>query len=144
MKIQKKKFLSNINYIYLTTWHYIPEDKILYSELIWIDYSQLTGAKITKNLKNAYIIAFGKTEPESELLYDLRFTTNRFVLAPSPLRLTTEIFYLTGNTLHLRYKDQPVNTVYYENHTENTNTLCGQTAEFLCVKADGIYSNRWV
>jgi hypothetical protein len=33
--------------------------------------------------------------------------------------------YLTGNTLHLRYKDQPVNAVYYENHTEHTDTLCG-------------------
>jgi hypothetical protein len=55
--------------------------------------------------------------------------------------------YLTGNTLRLRYKAQPVNavwgkvTVYCENHTEHTDTLCGQNAEFWYVKEGGIYSN---
>jgi hypothetical protein len=29
--------------------------------------------------------------------------------------------------------------VYCENHTEHINTLCGQNAQFLCVKADGTY-----
>jgi hypothetical protein len=38
--------------------------------------------------------------------------------------------YLTGNTLRLRYKAQPVNAVYCENHMEQTDTLCGQNAEF--------------
>jgi hypothetical protein len=33
--------------------------------------------------------------------------------------------------------------VYCENRTEHTNTLCGQNAEFLCVKARGTYSNHW-
>jgi hypothetical protein len=33
--------------------------------------------------------------------------------------------------------------VYCENHTEHKNTLCGQNAEFWCVKAGGIYSNHW-
>jgi hypothetical protein len=31
--------------------------------------------------------------------------------------------------------------VYCENHTEQTNTLCGQNAEY--VKAGGTYSNHW-
>jgi hypothetical protein len=31
--------------------------------------------------------------PESELLYDWRFTANQFVLAPSPLRLTARCFF---------------------------------------------------
>jgi hypothetical protein len=41
--------------------------------------------------------------------------------------------YLTGHTLHLRYRAQPVNAVwetvavYCENHTEHTNALCVQT-----------------
>jgi hypothetical protein len=45
-------------------------------------------------------------------------------------------FNLTVNTLRLRYKPQPVNVVretvavYCENHTEHTDTLCGQNAEF--------------
>jgi hypothetical protein len=30
---------------------------------------------------------------ESESLYDCQFTANQFVLAPSPLRLTTSIFF---------------------------------------------------
>jgi hypothetical protein len=38
--------------------------------------------------------------------------------------------YLTGHTLRLRYKTQPVNAVYCENHTEHANTLCRQNAEF--------------
>jgi hypothetical protein len=33
--------------------------------------------------------------------------------------------------------------VYCENHTEYTNTLWGQNAEFLYVKAGGTYSNHW-
>jgi hypothetical protein len=33
--------------------------------------------------------------------------------------------------------------VYCENHTEHTDTLCGQNAEFWCVKAGGTYSDQW-
>jgi hypothetical protein len=33
--------------------------------------------------------------------------------------------------------------VYCENHTEHTDTLCGQNAEFWCVKAGGMCTNRW-
>jgi hypothetical protein len=34
-------------------------------------------------------------------------------------------------------------SVYCENHTGHTNTLCGQNAEFYYVKAGGTYSNHW-
>jgi translation initiation factor IF-1 len=34
--------------------------------------------------------------------------------------------------------------VYCENHTEHTNTLCGQNAEYVNVRAGGIYSNHCV
>jgi hypothetical protein len=33
--------------------------------------------------------------------------------------------------------------VYCENHTEHTDTLCGQNVESWCVKAGGTYSNHW-
>jgi hypothetical protein len=33
--------------------------------------------------------------------------------------------------------------VYCENHSEHTNTLCGQNEEFEYVKEDGMYSNHW-
>jgi hypothetical protein len=32
--------------------------------------------------------------------------------------------------------------VYCENHTEHSNTLCGQNVEFQCVKAGGTYTNH--
>jgi hypothetical protein len=35
------------------------------------------------------------------------------------------------------------NAVYCENHMEHKNTLCGQNAEFQCVKAGGAYSDDW-
>jgi hypothetical protein len=41
----------------------------------------------------------GFRESESELLYDWRFTANQFVLATSPLRLTTSIFFSTEHLL---------------------------------------------
>jgi hypothetical protein len=33
---------------------------------------------------------------------------------------------------------------YSGNHTKPINMLCGQNAELLIVKADGIYSYHWV
>jgi hypothetical protein len=33
--------------------------------------------------------------------------------------------------------------VYCENHTEHTNTFCGQNAGFWYVKAGGTYNNHW-
>jgi hypothetical protein len=33
--------------------------------------------------------------------------------------------------------------VYCENHTEHTDTLCGQNAGFWCVKAGGTYTDHW-
>jgi hypothetical protein len=46
--------------------------------------------------------------------------------------------YLTGKTLRLRYRAQPVMlsvAVYCENHTEHINTLCGLNAGFYYVIA---------
>jgi hypothetical protein len=33
--------------------------------------------------------------------------------------------------------------VYSENHTKTKNTICGQMAELLVVKAGGTYSHHW-
>jgi hypothetical protein len=33
--------------------------------------------------------------------------------------------------------------VYCENHTQHTNTLCGQNAEFWYVKEGGTYGAHW-
>jgi hypothetical protein len=32
-------------------------------------------------------------QPESDPFYDWQFTANQFILAPSPLRLTTRIYF---------------------------------------------------
>jgi hypothetical protein len=34
-------------------------------------------------------------------------------------------------------------SIYYENHMEHTDTLCGQNAESSYVKAGGTYNNHW-
>jgi hypothetical protein len=44
--------------------------------------------------------------------------------------------YLTGKTNRLMLFRERV-AVYCENHTEHTDTLCRQNAEFYCVKAGG-------
>jgi hypothetical protein len=57
--------------------------------------------------------------------------------------------YLTGNTLGLHKMlsrlmlFRETVAVYCENHTEHTDTLCGQIAGFWCVKAGGTYTNQW-
>jgi hypothetical protein len=56
--------------------------------------------------------------------------------------------YLTGNTLRLHYRHNRLMlfretvAVYYVNHTENTNTLCGKKAEIFNVKARDMYICR--
>jgi hypothetical protein len=40
----------------------------------------------------------------------------------------------TSQETRLHYISQPVNAVYCENHTEHTNTLCGQNAENLYIE----------
>jgi hypothetical protein len=42
------------------------------------------------SLPNVY-----SSKSKSKLLYDCRFTANQFVLAPSPLRITTRFFFST-------------------------------------------------
>jgi hypothetical protein len=43
------------------------------------------------------------SEPASDLLYDWRFTANQFVLATSPLRLTTSHFFQLNTCNHSSY-----------------------------------------
>jgi hypothetical protein len=53
--------------------------------------------------------------------------------------------YLTGNTLHLHYKFQPVNAVretvavYCENDKKHASTVCGQLKRFN-IKTGGTYN----
>jgi hypothetical protein len=53
-----------------------------------------SGSRWTHN----HIFCLTRSESESELLYDWRFTANLFVLAKSPLRLTTSNFIFQLNT----------------------------------------------
>jgi hypothetical protein len=47
---------------------------------------------VTANYLVAISSQLTQSQPEAELLYDWRFTDNQFVLATSPLRLTTSNF----------------------------------------------------
>jgi len=63
------------------------------------------------------------------LLQPFAYINNAYSLYPTSQRM-----------LHLLHKDQPLNAVYYKNHMEHINTLCGKNMEFLFVKPCGIYS----
>jgi hypothetical protein len=47
--------------------------------------------------------SLSESESESELLYDWRFTSNQFVLAPNPWRLTTSFFFQLNTCSHSPY-----------------------------------------
>jgi hypothetical protein len=49
---------------------------------------------------------------------------------------------MTTTNWFTRFKE--IITVYSENHTKHTRTLCGQNAELLTVEVGGTYSYHWV
>jgi hypothetical protein len=51
--------------------------------------------------------------------------------------------YLTGNTLRLRYRAQPVNAVYCANHTKDISTVRGQNAQSFNIKGSDAYCNHF-
>jgi hypothetical protein len=70
-------------------------DHILLSQITDFPFHcllQLTGLQWRYLTPPSHGITSG-SESESELLYDWQFTTNYFVLAPSPLRLTPRSFF---------------------------------------------------
>jgi hypothetical protein len=67
----------------------------------------------------------------------------KYWISPKNIYVNTYILvicnsYITGNTLCLRYKAEPVNTP-----DGNNRCLCWQNMESYYVKAGGIYSNHW-
>jgi hypothetical protein len=54
-----------------------------------------------------------------------------------------ETHYVTATKPHRLMLFRETVAVYIENHTEHTNTLCGQNAEFWNVKAGGIHIYHW-
>jgi hypothetical protein len=57
--------------------------------------SRLSRKRGSLDPMRPYVPLRSVTESESELLYDWRFTANRYVLAPSPLTLTARIFFFS-------------------------------------------------
>jgi hypothetical protein len=57
-------------------------------------FNQRTGLSFVAVTVSVTWLLYLQVYSESELLYDWRFTANRFVLAPSLLRFTTEVFFL--------------------------------------------------
>jgi hypothetical protein len=82
------------------------------------------------------------TESESELLYDWRFAANLLHLAPSPLRLTTDIF--TSQETHYISVIKTSRLILFIMRTIRKKQIhCEQNSEIWYVKAGGIYSNHW-
>jgi hypothetical protein len=84
----------------------------------------------------------------------LKFGIPFFVINPLKIEfLPNHIYkfssYLTRNILLHGYESNRLMlfgetvAVYCENHTEHTDTLCEQNAEFSCAKAGGTYSDHW-
>jgi hypothetical protein len=59
------------------------------------------------------------------------------------VRTSQETHYVSATTPSRLMLFGETVAVYCENHTEHTNTLCGQNAEFWYVKAGGTYSDHW-
>jgi hypothetical protein len=59
------------------------------------------------------------------------------ILYKYPVRTSQETHYITATKPNRLMLFSETLTVYCENHTEHTDTLCGQNVEFQCVKADG-------
>jgi hypothetical protein len=62
----------------------------------------------------------------------------------NPVRTSQETHYVTATEPNRLVRFRETVAVYCENHTEHTDTLCGQNAEFCYVKAGGTYSDHWV
>jgi hypothetical protein len=63
-----------------------------------------SSASVLMSLLAAYYSQLTHWESESQLLYDLRFTANKFILAPSPLRSTTRNFFQLNPYDHSPYE----------------------------------------
>jgi hypothetical protein len=59
------------------------------------------------------------------------------------VRTWQETNYVSATKPNLLMLFSETVAVYCENHTEHTNTLCGQNAEFCYVEVCGTYSNHW-
>jgi hypothetical protein len=60
----------------------------------------------------------------------------------SLVRTSQETHYVTTTEPNRLMLFGETVAAYCENRTEHTDTLCGQNAEFWCVKAGGTYSNH--
>jgi hypothetical protein len=61
------------------------------------------------------------------------------VIYTNPVRTSQETHYVSATEPNRLMLFRETVAVYCENHTEHTNTLCGQNAEFLDVKSNDTY-----
>jgi hypothetical protein len=62
--------------------------------------------------------------------------------AENSVRTSQETHYVSATKPNVLILFRETVTVYCENHTEHTNTLCGQNVEFFNDKADGENSDH--
>lgn len=70
------------------------------------------------------------------------------IMNPVKFSFNMSCLYRAVKTLHLDFKNRPINAVQRynrcsDNHKEFANTLCWQDVEFFVVKLGGTSSNHW-
>jgi hypothetical protein len=73
----------------------------------------------------------------------VRTIRNTQIIYKDSVRTSQETHYVSATKANRLMLFRETVDVYCENHTEHTDTLCKQDAEFWCVKAGGTYSNHW-
>jgi hypothetical protein len=62
---------------------------------------------------------------------------------PNSVRTSQETHYVSATKPNQLMLFKETVAVYFENHTEHTDTLYFQNTEFCCVRSGGIYRNHW-
>jgi hypothetical protein len=89
-RLPRIRSILNLSALSILMW------SLLYSHLNWTTIGSILICLLW--ICSLFWTVLSESESESELLYDWRFTANQFVLATSPLRLTTSNFIFQLNT----------------------------------------------
>jgi hypothetical protein len=64
-----------------------------------------------------------------------------WIIYKIPVRTSQETYYVSATKPNRLMLFRETVAVYCENHTEHTNTLCGQNADYWEINIHGTYSN---
>jgi hypothetical protein len=67
-----------------------------------------------------------------------------YIMCKDSFRTSQGTYYVSATKRNRLMLFRETVAVYCENHTEHTNTLCGENAEFCYAKAGGAIVTTWV